>query len=97
MLSLLTSQYKMAACGSGAASGAANLFDYFPSDKRADSDTVTASDKEPSLEPFLEPLKKKPRRQFQRSWLNRWSWVCYNEEEIMYCSLCREVSLRQIK
>ena len=66
MISLLTSQYKMAACGSGAA----NLFDYFPSDKRANSDTVTASDKEPSLEPL-----KKPRRQFKRSWLNRWSWV----------------------
>ena len=60
MLSLLTSQYKMAACGSGAA----NLFDYFPSDKRTDSDIVTASDKEHSLEPFLEPLKKNPRRQF---------------------------------
>ena len=67
----LQANTKWAACGSGAA----NPFDYFASDKRADSDTVTASDKEPSLQAFLEPLKKKARRQFQRSWLNRWSWV----------------------
>ena len=38
------------------------------------------------------PHRKKPVRRFQKKWMDRWSWVRYDEEGVMYCETCRDVS-----
>ena len=56
-------------------------------ERSSDPDTSNTESDAPE-----KPPGKKPVRCFQKKWMDRWSWVRYDAEGVMYCETCREVS-----
>ena len=67
--------------GTGSCSGTGTI-------RERSSETDTSNTESDAPE---KPPRKKPVRRFQKKWMDRQSWVRY-DEGVLYCETCREVS-----